>query len=335
MDWQIFFEPGTPVTALPNWKKPRLYLAVSSYSRNWRHSSLYPAFRFQAKIYRYLLRLQTVLGLTSVKNANPECSYIKRFLGDSFASPNTVGVLVSNPSLPPKYVIKLEFNLGEKLGYLKYTSNQLKQLEKEYTILKNIPNDLSPEILKYGDLYKGKALLMSAIEGKMVKASLPPPPNLDLFLKQLTVTSSVSTKQHPWIKKLRKLNNLQVNTLLEPLLHRNEWPVVIQHGDLAPWNLLVNHGNIKAIDWEYGCLEGFPYLDLIYYCLQVSALIYRWKPFKSFQYIKNYVYYNNSDQLTLPEVESLIKLTIYDTFQRFNCSEKSELTKWRKTILEF
>lgn len=337
MDWQSFFAPGTPVTALPNWNKPRLYLATSRYSSNWRRSSFYPAFRLSAKFYRRFLRFKAMLGMTKIEIANPDYCYIELFLPSSLLPVNTACVLVGNASSSPKYILKLESNSAKVIGYMKYTNSQVELLENEHFLLQNIPKNVAPHVIKYDNFLSGKALLLSSIDGKQIKATLPPPPNVQLFLNKLIVSSSVSTNEHPWIQKLKMQNNSHIDTLLEKLLYRDQWPVAIQHGDLAPWNLISKNSEIKAIDWEYGCLEAFPFIDLIYYCLQVSALIYRWKPRQSTNFLKKYLKHVYGNNLNLEEIESLIKLTVYDIFQRFNINySKSQdyLNQWRKAIIE-
>lgn len=50
----------------------------------------------------------------------------------------------------------------------------------------------------------------------------------------------------------------------------------LRHGDFAPWNLLQRaDGAWVAIDWEEGCPEDAPGLDLIHYLLQEEFLIRR------------------------------------------------------------
>ena len=44
-----------------------------------------------------------------------------------------------------------------------------------------------------------------------------------------------------------------------------------------------------AIDWEYGTLEGFPHLDLAYYVLQTSDVIYRRAPLRAAEYAAKYL----------------------------------------------
>jgi hypothetical protein len=44
-------------------------------------------------------------------------------------------------------------------------------------------------------------------------------------------------------------------------------PIVPEHRDLGPWNILVSRGWIGVLDWESAVLRGLPALDLIYFLL--------------------------------------------------------------------
>ena len=53
----------------------------------------------------------------------------------------------------------------------------------------------------------------------------------------------------------------------------------LRHGDFAPWNLLQRaDGTWVAVDWEEGCAEDAPGLDLIHDLLQEEFLIQRSSP---------------------------------------------------------
>lgn len=49
---------------------------------------------------------------------------------------------------------------------------------------------------------------------------------------------------------------------------------VLEHGDYAPWNLLVDHhDDLWALDWEAGQRVGIPALDWVHYLYQVDKLL--------------------------------------------------------------
>src|SRR5215204_668027 len=66
-DWSIFFPPGTQVLALPNWRHPRLFLTTQHILQRWAHSSLYPASRSTARLYRLLLRFKASAGMAEAR----------------------------------------------------------------------------------------------------------------------------------------------------------------------------------------------------------------------------------------------------------------------------
>jgi hypothetical protein len=117
-------------------------------------------------------------------------------------------------------------------------------------------------------------------------------------------------------------------------LSNRKWPVVPQHGDLAPWNLLKTCTGEVAIDWEYGTIQGFPYLDFIQYSLQVGALLNRWSPTyarrKTLRYVRR-----RFRELTEIEGQSLITLAGYYAFKEALAdghSENTYLQSWRQAL---
>lgn len=333
--WQFFLEPKTRIIALPNRSIARLYIVSGNFHDVWRRSSFYPAFRWSAKIYRYLLRIKALWLVANTQYLETQGeSYLDNFLGDLHLSLKVAGILIARSKTCQKYILQLESGTGNVVNYLKYTNAQFERLDNEYNILTQLPQGLAPLVLKYDNFLNGKALLISAIDGQLLDAVLPPPIDLHTFLQKLYVSQGIPLQDHPWVQKNNAIEDFSINRLLKPLSYR-KWSIVIQHGDLTPWNLLTYKGEIRAIDWEYGCLYGFPYLDLIHYFLQVSALVYRWKPYKAFYYVKSYLEVNNHDKLTSEEINSLIKLSVYDFFRRFGCNEQDYLSCWRKKILKF
>jgi hypothetical protein len=231
---------------------------------------------------------------------------------------------------------------GQVLGYLKYGEKEAarKRLYREYRVLSDIPKGLGPEALKYGALADGRALLTTPILGRQLPASLPPAGGVVDFLRSFAVSSPTSVETHPWVKRLRegRTEGVELDTCFEALGGRN-WPVTAQHGDFAPWNLCRKpEGAVGAFDWEYGTLEGFPHLDLAYYALQTSALIYRWTPAKAARYTVGYLTRETRLALSSTEAQALTRLAAYDAYQRFledgQTSDNNGLQKWRRAVWE-
>jgi aminoglycoside phosphotransferase (APT) family kinase protein len=127
------------------------------------------------------------------------------------------------------------------------------------------------------------------------------------------------------------------DTLFEPLADRS-WPVSIQHGDCAPWNLLeAPDGRLRAVDWECGTLEGFPYLDVAYYILQTSALIRRRTPLEAARYAVCYLRGHPDFALSSAEAHAITRLAAYDAYWKYAEEGKPHnvgLQAWRRAIWE-
>lgn len=195
---------------------------------------------------------------------------------------------------------------------------------------------IGPKVLKYGNIGEGKALLISPLFGKMLPGRLPPPSNVLSFLPKLHTGEFVFVENHPRIKELLNHNEPEIRSLIDGL-SKQKWEIVAEHGDFAPWNLILNENEfLSAIDWEYGCLQGFPHLDLIYYFLQVGVLIYRWHPEKTISVIKNFLEKTISPALNRREIRSLIglaALAAYHQRKKDGHPDDDSIQVWRHKII--
>jgi len=60
---------------------------------------------------------------------------------------------------------------------------------------------------------------------------------------------------------------------IEPLAGVADVPAVLQHNDLGCWNMVVDAGDFRAIDWESALAHGFPLWDLFYFLTDALALV--------------------------------------------------------------
>jgi Phosphotransferase enzyme family len=341
VDWRLFFPPGTRVVALPNWRRPRLYLPAQGFAGCWRASSFYPASRFRARIYRLLLRAKATTGLVGVRAARTDRWLLGEFVQDMLPQVVSAVVLVGTPGPAQKITAQLQDVEGRILGYLKYAEKEAaySRIRREHRVLSVIPEGLGPKTLKYGTLANGRALLTTPISGRRLPATLPPAGGVVDFLRSFACSSPISVEAHPWVRSVRERSSerVELDTGFEALAGKH-WPVVLQHGDFAPWNLLRrSESTVAAFDWEYGTLEGFPCLDLAYYVLQTSALIYRWAPTKAARYTAGYLTKQPRFGLSSAEARALTRLAAYDAYQ--NSLEDGQtrdggLQPWRRAIWE-
>jgi aminoglycoside phosphotransferase (APT) family kinase protein len=77
------------------------------------------------------------------------------------------------------------------------------------------------------------------------------------------------------------------------LVRGGEIPLVLVHGDFAPWNLKFQEdGQIAAIDWEDAQLKGFPLWDLCHFFLMQGHLFRETTPVKEMAtspLVQNYI----------------------------------------------
>ncbi|HBN08162.1 MAG TPA: hypothetical protein DD435_05795 [Cyanobacteria bacterium UBA8530] len=143
---------------------------------------------------------------------------------------------------------------------------------------------------------------------------------------------SYQIDHHPWVLEQRQAGD-NLEGLLEPLSGR-AWETVISHGDCAPWNLRACPRGLMAFDWEYGRLDGLPYLDLAYYLLQTAALIYRWSPSRAYDFAVRYLE-KNEFALEIGEISAIVTLAAYTAYKQASLDGQppdSRLQCWRSAI---
>ena len=53
-------------------------------------------------------------------------------------------------------------------------------------------------------------------------------------------------------------------------------PLTVVHGDVAPWNTLMEVGTLRVFDWEYAVVEGVPGWDEAFWHVQVGLVMHHW-----------------------------------------------------------
>jgi hypothetical protein len=339
LDWTLFFPPGARVLALPSWQNPRLFLPTKSFFQRWEDSAFYPAFRFLARLYRLSLRARATVGLEEVREVQSSGWPLGEFVRNVFPQVGSAVILVGTPGPTQKITVRVLGRRGEVLGYLKYAEKEAarQRLGRERRILCDLPGKVGPTVLKFGTFGGGEALLTSALVGTRVPATLPPSEGSRNLLTFLATSPLVPLEAHPWVRHVWGQVGPELDGWLE-ILADKRWPVAIQHGDFAPWNLLRRpDGTLGAIDWEYGTLKGFPHLDLAYYILQVSALIYRHAPSKAADYAATYLSQQRHLALSRVEAQMLTRLAAYDAYLKSREDGQPEdavLQTWRRAVWE-
>jgi hypothetical protein len=317
-EWHAFFTPGTPVMALPGWEQPRLLLRATSPVDRWHGSGVYPAFRSTAKLYRGLMRLKALSRIGSIRLslADRVGPTLREYLADTLPDVEVCAVLVGVAHRAQKLTAQLVNLDGSVAGYMKCAARPgaRQRIRNEYQLQCDLPPGAAPRPLKYASMGGMDALLMEPVQGRSLRAALPPPGELPAFAGSLSTSARYPVHLHPWVCGRELAMQVEVESILGDLSAR-EWAVVRQHGDLVPWNLVRKAGGgLTAIDWEYGCNEGFPGLDLAHYVLQVASHIHRWAPARSRVYATRYLLESGLD-VNSREAGAIVKLTAYLAFQ--------------------
>lgn len=313
---------------LPSRSNPKLLVPFCDITARGRLSAFFPAFKLKARCWRLLQRVRCVTGLAPLVSS-PQGETFRLFIDDVLPGISHTAVLIGTSGPHQKIVVQL-WRGSELAGYLKVaaTSGAGKKIHSEVAVLERLPQGLGPRLLKVGELDGHPAMMMSPVMGTMLPARLPEATDirglmLEVrgYLDQLKLSDTLFEMDcHPAILRIRKLisadggmssdlrppNSDFLDSLLEPL-RTQKWPVVIQHGDFAPWNVLrtavmngqkstispeisrskksEDGGLLFAIDWEEGTAEGFPHFDLIHYVSQTAALVEKWTPEQCARYM--------------------------------------------------
>jgi hypothetical protein len=281
-DLLTFFPPGTMVCGLPKWRSARLLIPKNvAINERWNHSALYPGFRPTARLFRACVRIVAVAGLG--KGWRPPTSAewrLGRFLETTLPEARTVSVLIGTPGPAQKTIIEIHNAAGVVIGYLKYAKQPaaVRRVRQEHEVLSSGLARCAPKVLNFGVIWPGYGLLVSPLYGQPIRPNLLPTEALVRFARAQVTHSPIPLSAHPWVCAMNERTGGLAAALTSDI-PSTAWPMVVQHGDLAPWNIRVLSGGlIGAFDWEYATQLGFPYLDLLHYVMSVSLLILKESP---------------------------------------------------------
>lgn len=329
------FPSGTHVFGLPNNNNPRLLFMGDTAFQRWKESAFYPAYRPSAKAYRLFLRLKAALGIYAGHLAHSDAWLVQEFAQNIFPKISSLVILVGSPGPTQKLIIQI-WDDKSAIGYLKFAETPAARIRlvREHEMLLALPKGVAPQVLCFGKMGSGEGLLITPVLGKTISTRLPPPHIVWDFVRSLETSQMVSLDAHPWIQALRLSYGDWVDPWIASLSKR-QWPIVYQHGDLAPWNLIYSSRKaLVAVDWEHGAIEGFPYIDIIHYYLQVSLLIYRLSAKKAKQLVMRFLSHQLSSFAPY-EIEALVNLGVFSTFKQAEQDghlESSYYQIWRRAI---
>ncbi len=319
---------------LPNRRKPRLYFFKGDARKRWNFSAFYPAYRWNARVHRLMFRCKALLGWVDALKISNNIGTLRDFLQVCLPSFTCGVVFVGTPGPAQKFTVQLwdDFQI---IGYLKYGEKPAAQarLQQEYAILKSLPEGLGPRVLLYGEFAEGLAIALAPVPGRSLPARISSLANADKFISRLIMGGMHEASNHPWIRHMLERHN----SLIDPWVDAFKdafWPVVIQHGDFAPWNIYYDSSGIMtAIDWEYGTIVGFPYLDRAFFILQVTLLMNRWSPVRAREFAVQKLRKVVSER----QAQAIVELAAFDAFHKSlddGQSPDDPNQRWRRAVWE-
>jgi thiamine kinase-like enzyme len=113
------------------------------------------------------------------------------------------------------------------------------------------------------------------VPGRPVSWTAPPETALRAAVGLLHRGPERKSAEHAWLVEAARDAGMPWP---DPLGGRG-WPAALRHGDLTGGHVLLDtDGTVRLVDWEYGAIEGFPWVDLAHFVLQAAALVRRTSP---------------------------------------------------------
>lgn len=318
VDPYSFFTRTTKVYSLPSQKKSKLLICGNTFSERWGRCGLLPVSTFKGELKRFGLRFLCATGIMPNRLGKAEKNVLSGLVKNKEQELNVSACIIRGNEEYAKNTLLITDQHHHSVGYLKYVEkpSDQKNLENEYRCLSTLPPEIAPKVIKYGLFHQGTMLFTQPILGRTFNIYKGDAKKANQFLQKMNpLEQSCDFMMHPWIMKLKKRTGDTLDWA--GVLTKQKWSVVIFHGDFVPWNLFeTTNGKVVAIDWEYGDCKGFPFIDKIYYTLQVDALIRRLTSQEAFLHAqKELIDFDNSIN---PDVaKALIGLTaLYGIWQR-------------------
>lgn len=234
---------------------------------------------------------------------------------------------------------------GRILGFAKIAGSELalRLVRREADLLRSIESitrrPIAPQARFAGEVDGAFVLVQEVLPGKVTSARFT-----DLH-RELLQTMRYGKRQPAaacaMVARLRQEliahDELQARLLtLLPILEKTIVPSTIVHGDFAPWNLREHRGQLCAFDWEYGEIDGLPFMDELHFHLQIGHEMQGWTPQLAFEYLQNHAY-NRPLSLTPRQVQAMQQVHIIDQLARLygeGYDGSNEMLVWYENLLE-
>lgn len=337
MEIERIFGRDARVAAVPSWRHPRLWFNYSAPKDRWRLSGLLPGYSPAGRMIRWWRRLCAYGGCFPLRRVVAKDPYWLGVGGLTLAHVRDVAVLQSLGGGYDKWVLQLWGPAGNVIAYGKLGESPRARtmIGRERAVLMNVPVGLSPKVLDLAEAHGCALLLMTPLKGRAPTTELPMDAASWRLMRRMQRPDAgvFEIVSHPWWRT-RSSSQSPLNGWANLLMKRH-WPVWINHGDFAPWNICVEGSEWSLLDWEFADVDGFPLLDCAYYVLQVGYLIKKWAPSLARARARAWIESNPLLPISADEADVIVRMCAWDAQQRDrNLGEPDDngLQQWREQV---
>ena len=284
--------------ALPSLEKARWFISLDSGPVASASFSLYtpsrPSAQAKKAVATLLARLRVPWWyrdqiLVASRQVPPlEQKLAELFPGRSFRLALSSGA--PEPAINRKPSASVIDGSGEVLAFVKIAVSDVSRriVEHEANMLMALQErqglrDQTPRLLFAGDVDGRYITVQTPLRGSPAAAALTAEHRA--FLRSLECGSRKPASETSMAAGLKsrlvslhppRPDLLEILDQAWPLLEQTEVTSTIVHGDFAPWNLRAQSGKVSAFDWEYGEVDGLPFIDALHFDLQIGMEITKW-----------------------------------------------------------
>jgi len=239
-----------------------------------------------------------------------------------------------------------------KIGYTPQAKSLIKNERHTLEVINttDIPSTIIPKMLGCGETDSCFWLLQSTLMNGHTSPIRLGKEHFnflcDLARNTVQVVSLSSSALYEYIQQILKDPSLGIKKEFESERHfieklRNhvlaltsenlskQWPFTAAHGDFAPWNMRLAHGQLALFDWEQYISAAPAGWDIFYFIFRVDNLINRlslqaiFTKFEKGAYWDNITYFEKKFGMSIPDQRLLASLVIlaiaFDLIPRLIC----------------
>jgi len=274
------FLSNNSYVTLPSSKNPKVVLLVDNVSFSEQSFKLYNPFSLKGKVFKKVIKFQAIylnklfkFFFTQVEKKSEFVSFLEKKLKQ------TVLVSLYLSTNKDKVVLQLQTDSAKIIGYLKYPMSDLgiKYIKNEIKAIETLSDKNLVSSYLLSQKYEGKPfLLLPEVDGDILQINQDVVKNILLKFER---GKRYLLSNHPRIENLRviliaqNMNDYLFLLTTCSLLSTQEYQLVYEHGDFAPWNIIKQKDEYIPFDFEYFVEDGLEYFDLFKYYYQVARLL--------------------------------------------------------------